>query len=179
LNVNDPASPLRSDRWYLPDTLRTFTHRSRTKQLGFAADEFVARPVIAILNTWSDITPCHQHFRERAENVKRGVWSAGGFPLEIPALSLSEPFQKPSTMMYRTLLALETEEIIRSYPIDGAVLMGGCDKTVPGLVMGALSAGVPFVFLPAGPRRFPPSTPATLTWPPAAGVGWSNSCARA
>jgi dihydroxy-acid dehydratase len=149
--VNDLTSRLRSDRWYQPDTLRTFTHRSRTKQLGFAADEFVGRPVIAILNTWSDITPCHQHFRERAENVKRGVWSAGGFPLEIPALSLSEPFQKPSTMMYRNLLALETEEIIRSYPIDGAVLMGGCDKTVPGLVMGALSAGVPFVFLPAGP----------------------------
>ena len=142
---------LRSDRWYGPDTLKAFGHRSRTKQLGFATGEFVARPVIGILNTWSEITPCHQHFRQRAEDVKRGVWSSGGFPVELPALSLSEPFQKPTTMMYRNLLALEAEELIRSYPVDGVVLMGGCDKTVPGLVMGALSAGLPSIFLPAGP----------------------------
>ena len=142
---------LRSDRWYGPDTLKTFAHRSRTKQLGFATEEFVGRPVIGIINTWSEITPCHQHFRQRAEDVKRGVWSSGGFPLEIPAMSLSEPFQKPTTMMYRNLLTLETEELIRSYPLDGVVLMGGCDKTVPGLVMGALSAGLPLIFLPAGP----------------------------
>ena len=142
---------LRSDRWFRPDTLKAFGHRSRIKQLGFAGGEFVGRPVIGIINTWSEITPCHQHFRQRAEDVKRGVWSSGGFPLEIPALSLSEPFQKPTTMMYRNLLALETEELIRSYPLDGVVLMGGCDKTVPGLVMGALSAGLPLIFLPAGP----------------------------
>ena len=145
------AVRLRSDRWYGPDTLKAFGHRSRTKQLGFATGEFVGRPVIGILNTWSEITPCHQHFRQRAEDVKRGVWSSGGFPVELPALSLSEPFQKPTTMMYRNLLALEAEELIRSYPLDGVVLMGGCDKTVPGLVMGALSAGLPSIFLPAGP----------------------------
>ena len=142
---------LRSDRWFKPDTLKAFGHRSRLKQLGLARDEFVGRPVIGILNTWSDITPCHQHFRQRADDVKRGVWSAGGFPLEIPAISLSEPFQKPTTMVYRNLLAIEAEELIRSYPIDGVVLMGGCDKTVPGLVMGALSAALPTIFLPAGP----------------------------
>ena len=140
----------RSDRWFAPDTLKAFGHRSRTKQLGFASEEFVGQPVIGIINTWSEITPCHQHFRQRAEDVKRGVWSSGGFPLEIPAMSLSEPFQKPTTMMYRNLLALETEELIVSYPLDGVVLMGGCDKTVPGLVMGAISAGMPAVFLPAG-----------------------------
>jgi dihydroxy-acid dehydratase len=107
--------------------------------------------VVAIVNTWSDINPCHTHLRARAEDVKRGVWQAGGFPLEIPALSLSEPFMKPSTMLYRNLLAMETEELLRSYPFDGAVLMGGCDKTTPALIMGALSAGLPFIYVPAGP----------------------------
>jgi len=107
--------------------------------------------VIAILNTWSDINSCHSHFRQRAEEVKRGIWQAGGFPVEMPALSLAEPFQKPTTMLYRNLLALETEELLRSYPADGCVLMGGCDKTTPALVMGALSMNLPTIFLPAGP----------------------------
>ncbi|MDQ6817927.1 MAG: L-arabinonate dehydratase [Actinomycetota bacterium] len=145
------AEQLRSHRWFGPDSLRAFGHRSRIKQMGYSLDEFQGRPVIAILNTWSDIACCHTHFRERADQVRRGVWSAGGFPLEIPVASLAEQFQKPSTMMYRNLLAMETEEVLRSYPIDGAVLMGGCDKTTPALVMGAISADLPVIFLPAGP----------------------------
>ncbi|MEK9721456.1 MAG: L-arabinonate dehydratase, partial [Quisquiliibacterium sp.] len=100
---------------------------------------------------WSDINQCHAHFKQRVEDVKRGVLQAGGFPLELPAISLSEPIVKPTTMLYRNLLAIEAEELIRSHPVDGAVLMGGCDKTTPGLVMGALSAGLPFIYLPAGP----------------------------
>jgi dihydroxy-acid dehydratase len=142
---------LRSQRWFAPDSLRAFGHRSRIKQMGYALEEFDGRPAIAIVNTWSDLSCCHSHFRDRAEQVKRGVLAAGGFPLEIPVLSLAEQFQKPSSMMYRNLLAMETEEVLRSYPIDGAVLMGGCDKTTPALVMGALSADLPAVFLPAGP----------------------------
>ena len=119
--------------------------------MGFDAADYRGKPVIAIVNTWSDINPCHTHFKQRVEDVKRGVWSAGGFPLEMPAMSLSEPFQKPTTMLYRNLLAMETEELLRSYPIDGAVLMGGCDKTTPGLLMGAASMDLPALFVPAGP----------------------------
>ena len=129
--------PLRSHRWYGVDDLRSFGHRSRTLQMGYDRSDFMGKPVIAVVNTWSEINPCHTHLRDRAEDVKRGVWQAGGFPLEIPALSLSEPFMKPTTMLYRNLLAIETEELLRSYPIDGAVLMGGCDKTPPALLMGA------------------------------------------
>jgi dihydroxy-acid dehydratase len=142
---------LRSYRWFGPESLRAFGHRSRTKQMGYSLEEFRGRPVIAILNTWSDIACCHTHFRDRADQVRRGVWSAGGFPLEIPVASLAEPFQKPSSMMYRNLLAMEAEEMLRSYPIDAAVLMGGCDKTTPALLMGALSADLPAIYLPAGP----------------------------
>ena len=142
---------LRSHRWYGAKDLRSFGHRSRTAQMGFDAADYRGKPVIAIVNTWSDINPCHTHFKQRVEDVKRGVWSAGGFPLELPAMSLSEPFQKPTTMLYRNLLAMETEELLRSYPIDGAVLMGGCDKTTPGLLMGASSMDLPALFVPAGP----------------------------
>jgi dihydroxy-acid dehydratase len=119
--------------------------------MGFDAADYRGKPVIAIINTWSDINPCHTHFKQRVEDVKRGVWSAGGFPVEMPAMSLSEPFQKPTTMLYRNLLAMETEELLRSYPVDGAVLMGGCDKTTPGLLMGASSMDLPTLFMPAGP----------------------------
>ena len=119
--------------------------------MGYSRADYLGKPVIAIVNTWSDINPCHTHFRQRAEEVKRGVWQAGGFPVEMPALTLSEPFQKPTTMLYRNLLAMETEELLRSYPADGAVLMGGCDKTTPALLMGAISMNLPAVFLPAGP----------------------------
>ena len=142
---------LRSARWYGASDLRSFGHRSRTKQMGFAAEDYAGKPVIAILNTWSDMNPCHQHFRTRAEEVKRGVWQAGGFPVEMPAMALGEPFMKPSTMMYRNLLAMEAEELLRANPIDGVVLMGGCDKTVPALVMGATSMNLPAIFMPAGP----------------------------
>jgi dihydroxyacid dehydratase/phosphogluconate dehydratase len=142
---------LRSHRWYGATDLRSFGHRSRTAQMGYSRDDYLGKPVIAILNTWSDITPCHGHFKARVEEVKRGVWQAGGFPVELPAIALSENFQKPTTMLYRNLLAMEAEELLRSYPADGAVLMGGCDKTTPGLMMGALSMNLPTIFLPAGP----------------------------
>ena len=144
-------SELRSARWFAPDDLRSFGHRSRVMQLGYGPDDWVGKPVIAIVNTWSDIGTCHGHFKQRVEDVKRGVLQAGGFPIELPAISLSESLVKPTTMFYRNLLAIETEELLRSHPIDGAVLMGGCDKTTPGLIMGALSMGVPFVYMPAGP----------------------------
>jgi dihydroxy-acid dehydratase len=142
---------LRSHRWYGAKDKRAFGHRSRSAQMGYDAADYGGKPVIGIINTWSDINPCHTHFKQRVEEVKRGVWMAGGFPVELPAMSLSEPFQKPTTMLYRNLLAMETEELLRSYPIDGAVLMGGCDKTTPGLIMGATSMNVPSIFFPAGP----------------------------
>jgi dihydroxy-acid dehydratase len=142
---------LRSHRWYGVKDLRSFGHRSRTAQMGYNRSDYLGKPVIAIINTWSEINPCHTHFRQRAEEVKRGIWQAGGFPVEMPAISLSEPFQKPTTMLYRNLLAMETEELLRSYPADGCVLMGGCDKTTPALVMGALSMNLPAIFMPAGP----------------------------
>jgi dihydroxy-acid dehydratase len=142
---------LRSHRWYGAQDLRAFGHRSRTAQMGYDRSDYAGKPVIAIINTWSDINPCHTHFRQRAEEVKRGVWQAGGFPVEMPAMSLAEPMQKPTTMMYRNFLAMEAEELLRSYPADGAVLMGGCDKTTPGIVMGATSMNLPAIYVPAGP----------------------------
>jgi dihydroxy-acid dehydratase len=142
---------LRSARWFAPDDLRSFGHRSRAMQMGYAPQDWAGKPVIAIVNTWSDINPCHTHFKQRVEDVKRGIFQAGGFPIELPAISLAEAFVRPSAMLYRNMLAMETEELIRSHPIDGAVLMGGCDKTTPGLLMGAISAGVPCIYLPAGP----------------------------
>ena len=123
--------------------MRGFSHRSRMTQLGYRQEDFTGRPVIAIINTWSEINSCHAHLRERAEAVKRGVWQAGGFPVEIPAFSITETYMKPSPMLYRNLLAMETEENLRSLPVDGAVLMGGCDKTTPGLLMGAISMDLP------------------------------------
>jgi dihydroxy-acid dehydratase len=142
---------LRSHRWYGVNDMRSFGHRSRTAQMGYSRTDYAGKPVIAIINTWSDINPCHSHFRQRAEEVKRGVWQAGGFPVEMPAITLSEPFQKPTTMLYRNLLAMETEELLRSYPADGAVLMGGCDKTTPALLMGAISMNLPAIYMPGGP----------------------------
>ena len=148
-----PKNPddLRSSRWFAPDDIRSSSHRSRAMQMGYDRQEWDGKPVIAIINTWSDINPCHAHFKHRVEDVKRGVLQAGGFPIELPALSLAEVFVKPTTMLYRNMLAMESEELIRSHPADGVVLMGGCDKTTPGLVMGAISAGLPMIFMPAGP----------------------------
>ena len=142
---------LRSARWFAPDDFRSFGHRSRVMQMGYAPADWVGKPVIAIVNTWSDANQCHAHFKQRVEDVKRGVLQAGGFPLELPAISLSESLVKPTTMLYRNFLAMETEELLRSHPVDGAVLMGGCDKTTPGLLMGALTMDLPCIYLPAGP----------------------------
>jgi dihydroxy-acid dehydratase len=142
---------LRSQRWFAPDTIRAFAHRQRMQQIGLRREEFMGKPVIAILNTWSELSPCHSHLRERAEAVKRGVWAAGGFPVELPVQSVGEVMVKPTTMLYRNLLAMETEELLRSLPIDGAVLLGGCDKSTPGLLMGALSMDLPILYCPAGP----------------------------
>lgn len=148
-----PEKPedLRSHRWFGPDDMRSFGHRSRMKQMGYAQEEFEGKPVIAIVNTWSGFAHCHAHFRDRVEDVKRGVLQAGGFPVEVPVMALPENFVKPSTMLYRNFLAMEAEENIRSQPVDGAVLMGGCDKTTPALLMGAISAGLPAIYMPAGP----------------------------
>jgi dihydroxy-acid dehydratase len=149
--MSGAGGKLRSARWFQPADLRSFGHRSRALQMGYDYPDFMGKPVVAIVNTWSDLQPCHAHFRTRAEEVKRGVWQAGGFPVELPALSLSEMYVKPTTMLYRNLLAIETEELLRSHPVDGVVLMGGCDKTTPALIMGALSMNIPAIFLPAGP----------------------------
>ena len=151
MSTRKKPEELRSHRWFGQRSMRTFNHHSRMSQLGLDQADYRGKPVIAILNTWSEINPCHLHFKQRVEEVKRGVWQAGGFPLEMPAFSIAEIFSKPSPLMYRNFLAMEAEELLRSYPADGAVLMGGCDKTTPGLVMGATSMGLPFIFMPAGP----------------------------
>lgn len=144
-------SELRSQRWYAPETIRAFAHRQRSQQMGYRREEFLGKPVIGIINTWSDMSPCHSHLRERAEAVKRGIWAAGGFPVELPALSMGEVMVKPTTMLYRNFLAMETEELLRQHPIDGVVLLGGCDKSTPALLMGAISMDIPAIFCPAGP----------------------------
>ena len=142
---------LRSAKWMAPDDLRAFGHRSRGLQMGWAHEDWEGKPIIAIINTWSDAQPCHMHFRDRAEFGRKGLLQAGRPPTELPALSLSETFLKPTSMMYRNMLAMEVEELLRAHPVDGAVLMGGCDKTTPALTMGAISMGIPFIYLPAGP----------------------------
>jgi dihydroxy-acid dehydratase len=141
---------LRSQRWLAGDGMRTFSHRARLAQTGWNRSDFMGRPVIGILNTWSDISTCHSHLRERAQKVREGIIRAGGWPIELPAMSLGEVWVKPTTMLYRNFLAMEAEELIRSHPIDGVVLMGGCDKTTPALLMGAFSVNVPCIFIPAG-----------------------------
>jgi dihydroxy-acid dehydratase len=142
---------LRSQRWFGATDLRSFGHRSRALQMGYALEDLMKKPVIGIINTWSDLASCHSHFPERVEEVKRGVWQAGGFPVELPAMSVSEQYVKPTSMLYRNFLAMETEELLRSQPIDGAVLMGGCDKTTPGTIMGGISMNLPIIYMPAGP----------------------------
>ncbi|TNC11310.1 dihydroxy-acid dehydratase [Methylobacterium terricola] len=149
--VRRDSASLRSARWFGPADLRSFGHRSRAMQMGYAPEEWTGKPVIAILNTWSDLQPCHAHFKHRVDDVKRGILMAGGFPVELPAISVSESFVKPTTMLYRNMLAMETEELLRSHPVDGAVLMGGCDKSTPGLLLGATSMNLPAIYIPAGP----------------------------
>ena len=141
----------RSSRWFAPNDVRSFGHRSRAMQMGLDKEDWENKPVIGIINTWSDIQPCHMHFKQRVEDVKKGIYQLGGFPIELPAISLAEIYVKPTTMLYRNMLSMEVEELIRSHPIDGVVLMGGCDKTTPALIMGAISLNLPTIFLPAGP----------------------------
>ena len=149
-NERKTPETLRSHRWFGGVSMRAFSHRGRWRQLGFEPGDYAGKPIIGIINTWSEMNTCHSHFPERVQAVKRGVLQAGGFPIELPAISLGEILMKPTTMLYRNLLALETEELLRSYPIDGAVLMGGCDKTTPGLLMGAASMNIPAIYVPAG-----------------------------
>lgn len=149
-NSRDPTQ-LRSNRWFGPDDLRSFGHRSRLKGMGIDDADYQGKPIVGLLNTWSDLNTCHSHFKQRVDEIKRGILQAGGFPVEVPVMSLGEMLMKPTTMLYRNLLAMETEEVLRCHPIDAAVLMGGCDKTVPALIMGAISADIPSIFFPAGP----------------------------
>ncbi len=142
---------LRSQRWLANNDFRTFNHRSRVMQMGYDRKDWEGKPLIAVINNWSDYNPCHMHFKHRVEEVKRGVLQAGGFPLEVPTVSLGENLIKPSALLYRNMLAMEVEEMIRAYPVDGVVLMGGCDKTTPAMLLGATSADLPSIFLPAGP----------------------------
>ncbi|MDO9437160.1 L-arabinonate dehydratase [Hydrogenophaga sp.] len=142
---------LRSARWYAAPTRMGSVHRQRAAQAGHPRQDYEGKPVIGIFSTWSDLNPCHGHFRERAQNVKEGVWQAGGFPVEVPVMSLGEPYIKPSALLYRNMLAMEVEEMLRAHPIDGVVLMGGCDKTTPAMLMGAMSMDLPAIFVPSGP----------------------------
>ena len=119
--------------------------------MGWDSEDWEGKPVIGILNTWSDLNTCHTHFKIVAEQVRKGVLQAGGLPVEMPVMSVGEMFTKPTSMLYRNFLAMETEETLRCNPIDGAVLLGGCDKTTPALLMGALSMNIPVVYVPAGP----------------------------
>lgn len=142
---------LRSWRFFGPDDMRSFGHRSRGKQMGFDKADWDGKPIIAILNTWSDLNTCHTHFKKRVDDIKRGVYQAGGFPVELPVMSLSETYMKPTTMFYRNMLAMEVEEVLRCHPVDGVVLMGGCDKTNPALLMGAITMDIPAIYVSAGP----------------------------
>lgn len=148
-NSKKQAKELRSSRWF-GGTPSSTEHTAHALQAGYSREEFEGRPIIGIINTWSDMNPCHAHLRQRAESVKRGVWQAGGFPVELPAMSIGEGYVKPSSMMYRNFLAMETEELLRCHPIDGAILLGGCDKTTPALMMGAISMNIPTIYCPAG-----------------------------
>jgi len=149
--MSTPKKPLRSERWLGRDDFRSFNHRSRVMQMGYDPKDWEGKPLIAIVNNWSDYNPCHMHFKQRVDDVKRGVLQAGGFPLELPTVSLGENLIKPSALLYRNMLAMEVEEMVRAYPADGVVLMGGCDKTTPAMLLGATSANLPAIFLPAGP----------------------------
>ncbi|MDC0066536.1 L-arabinonate dehydratase [Verrucomicrobia bacterium] len=150
MSERDPAT-LRSYRWYGPDSLRAFGHRSRARQSGLGDGDFYGKPVIGILNTWTDLNSCHLHFKSTVESIKRGVLQGGGLPMEIPVMSCGETLTKPTSMIYRNFLAMEAEEMIRANPVDCAVLLGGCDKSTPALIMGAISAGVPAIYVPSGP----------------------------
>src|SRR5437899_11449310 len=143
--------PLRSRNWFGRLDLDGFAHRSWLKTEGFSDHVFDGRPVIGIANSWSELTNCNAHLRQVADAVKRGVWSAGGFPLEFPTISLGEVLMKPTTMLFRNLMAMDVDECLRAYPLDAAVLLSGCDKTTPAMLMGAASADIPAVMVTGGP----------------------------
>ncbi len=145
------GAKLRSADWFGRSDKLGFVHRSWMRAEGFSSSVFQGKPVIGICNSWSELTSCNAHLRQVAEAVKRGVWAAGGFPLEFPTISLGEPFMRPTTMMFRNLMAMDVEESIRANPIDGVVLLCGCDKTTPAQLMGAISADVPAIMVPGGP----------------------------
>src|SRR5690242_18598953 len=144
--------PLRSQAWFARQDKMGFYYRSWLKNRGFPQDQFDGRPVIGICNTWSELTPCNSHFRTLAEHVRFGVLDAGGFPLEFPVMSLGETMLRPTAMLYRNLASMDVEESIRANPLDGVVLLMGCDKTTPALLMGAASADVPAILLTGGPQ---------------------------
>ncbi len=149
--MTDIKKDMRSQKWFGKTGKDGFIYRAWMKNQGYPADEFEGKPVIGICNTWSELTPCNGHLRQLAEHVKRGVWEAGGFPLEFPVMSLGETLMKPTTMLYRNLASMDAEESIRGNPMDGVVLLGGCDKTTPSILMGAASVDLPTIFLSGGP----------------------------
>src|SRR3989454_2736990 len=142
---------LRSRNWFGPRTLDGLMHRAYLRADGFSDLAFDGRPVIGIANSWSELTHCNAHLRQVADAVKRGVWSAGGFPLEFPTISLGEILMKPTAMLFRNLMAMDVEECLRAYPLDAVVLLSGCDKTTPAMLMGAASADIPALMVTGGP----------------------------
>ena len=150
MSSNDGAAR-RSAAWFAAEGRNGFIHRSWMRNQGFGPEVFDGRPVIGIGNSWSELTPCNAHLRDVAEAVKRGVWEAGGLPLEFNTMSLGEPLMRPTTMLYRNLMAMEVEETLRANPLDGVVLLSGCDKTTPAMLMGAASADVPAIMVTGGP----------------------------
>ena len=145
------SSGLRSAKWFAGKDVPGFVHRSAMRASGFSRMAFEGRPIVGICNSWSEVVNCNMHFRGLADSVRRGVLAAGGFPLEFPTISLGEQLMKPTTMLFRNLMAMDVEESIRAYPFDAVVLLGGCDKTVPAQLMGAASADVPAIVLTGGP----------------------------
>src|SRR5205809_6994082 len=143
---------LRSQEWWSGQAYENYARRAWLRAEGFPADVFQNKPVIGICNSWSELNNCNAHLRTVAESVKRGVWAAGGVPLEFPTISLGEMFMKPTTMLYRNLMAMDTEEMIRAHPLDGVVLLANCDKTTPAQMMGAASANVPAIVVTGGPH---------------------------
>jgi dihydroxy-acid dehydratase len=149
----EPKSKRKSARWFEGDDVPAFVHRTALRAEGLSSESFEGRPVIGICNSWSELINCNVHFRALANSVKRGILQAGGLPLEFPTISLGEQLMKPTTMLYRNLMAMDVEESLRSYPLDGVVLIAGCDKTVPAQLMGAASADVPAIMLTGGPAK--------------------------
>src|SRR5258706_15544155 len=148
---NGKKGPLRSTHWFGLQDKDGFIHRSWMKNQGFPSNLFDGRPIIGICNTWSELVPCNAHFRLIADRVKRGVYEAGGFPLEFPVMSLGETNLRPTAMLFRNLVSMDVEESIRGNPVDGVVLLCGCDKTTPSLLMGAASCDLPTLVVSGGP----------------------------